>query len=565
MTSDNKDKAPSKKSKDINEIEIEQKDLLNVFFDKSNSQFESQFFLSRKRMLNAENGQTELSELLKSKLKALDMMLLILINNKNILKESDLSCCEVLNNLLSISKKDKSYGEHIYSKIKSIILYLLKNQLFIKEKNIESNKVIIKFLITLLNIKFDNGYFKQILEIISTNEEISKLFINELFDKLFKGRNITIKLKEMKYILKTLLFDEKIKKFYDFFDILEKILSFVHEKDSGGCRTTFQLNQVVFLLQYLIDILNIKEIKNALPEKNKINEKLLQILNNIIISLNELIDKKDFEKDTTKMKKKELEALNEKIRRKKIFFTEMYNFYNKFKNYFQNEIKENKEYSQKIEEINNLYKNTIAIKYTVVINTNTNNKKDKKNKNKDKKDNKDKNIDKDKNKDKNNDKNNKENKEINKEDMEVEENNIKENEDEDEDKDDDNEKEEDEKNNDNDNKDENNNDDENDENDDKDDNDDNNIDDNENKNKNKGIELDEEDEENIINNKNNSKKNKKNNIKNKENKQSKENKKSKENKQNKENKKNEKKEKEKEKKSNKNAKKENKNKKKKEQ
>ena len=552
MTSDNKDKAPSKKSKDINEIEIEQKDLLNVFFDKSNSQFESQFFLSRKRMLNAENGQTELSELLKSKLKALDMMLLILTNNKNILKESDLSCCEVLNNLLTISKKDKSYGEHIYSKIKSIILYLLKNQLFIKEKNIESNKVIIKFLITLLNIKFDNGYFKQILEIISTNEEISKLFINELFDKLFKGRNITIKLKEMKYILKTLLFDEKIKKFYDFFDILEKILSFVHEKDSGGCRTTFQLNQVVFLLQYLIDILNIKEIKNALPEKNIINEKLLRILNNIIISLNELIDKSDFEKDTTKMKKKELEALNEKIRRKKIFFTEMYNFYNKFKNYFQNEIKENKEYTQKIEEINNLYKNTIAIKYTVVINTNTNNKKDKKNKNKDKKDNKDK--DKDKNKDKNNDKNTKENKEKNEEDMEVEENNIKENEDEDEDEDEDNEKEEDEKNNDNDNKDENNNDDENDEN-----------DDNEKKNKNKGIELDEEDEENKINNKNNSKKNKKNNIKNKENKQSKENKQTKENKQSKENKKNEKKEKEKEKKSNKNTKKENKNKKKKEQ
>ena len=99
------------------EIEIENKDLLNVFFDNSGSQFESQFFLSRKRMLNAENGQNELSDLLKSKLKALDMMLLILSNNKNILKESDLSCCEVLNNLLNMSKKDKAYGEHIYSKM----------------------------------------------------------------------------------------------------------------------------------------------------------------------------------------------------------------------------------------------------------------------------------------------------------------------------------------------------------------------------------------------------------------------------------------------------------------
>ena len=127
MTSDNKDKMPSKKNKDLNEIEIEQQDLLNVFFDKSSSQFESQFFLSRKRMLNAENGQTELSELLKTKLKALDMMLFILSNNKNILKESDLSCCEVLNNLLCISK--------------ICLKYPLSNFIF--------NKVIINFTITL--------------------------------------------------------------------------------------------------------------------------------------------------------------------------------------------------------------------------------------------------------------------------------------------------------------------------------------------------------------------------------------------------------------------------------
>ena len=120
MTDDNNKNKDSSKNKGIKEIEIENKDLINVFFDKSSSQFESQLFLSRKRMLNAENGQTELSDLLKSKLKALDMMLFILSNNKNILKESDLSCCEVLNNLLSESKKDKAFGEHIYSKIKNV-------------------------------------------------------------------------------------------------------------------------------------------------------------------------------------------------------------------------------------------------------------------------------------------------------------------------------------------------------------------------------------------------------------------------------------------------------------
>ena len=101
MTSEKKSKDDSPQPQKA-EIEINNEDLLNVFFDNSGSQFESQFYLSRKKMLNAENGQNELSELLKSKLKALDMMLLLLTNNKNILKEADLSCCEVFNSLLSI-------------------------------------------------------------------------------------------------------------------------------------------------------------------------------------------------------------------------------------------------------------------------------------------------------------------------------------------------------------------------------------------------------------------------------------------------------------------------------
>ena len=393
MNDNNKTKDSSKKNKEIKEIEVEQKDLLDVFFDKSTSQFESQLFLSRKRMLNAENGQNELSDLLKSKLKALDMMLLILSNNKNIIKESDLSCCEVLNNLLSISKNDKSYGEHIYSKIKSITLYILKNQLSLKEKSSDTNKVIIKFLITLLNIKFDNGYFKQVLEIISLNQEMFTLFINELFHKLFKGRNITIKIKEMKYILKTILFDDKIKKYMNYFDLMEKIISYAHEKGQGGCRTSFQLNQVAYLLQYLLDILNIKEIKSSLPEKDEINKRLLKILNDFKNSIEELVDKNDYEFDNSKISKKNLEAKNDIIKRKKSFFGEMFNYLNKLKNNFKDELGE-KDSTKVIGDINNLYKNVINTKYIVVANANTNsnsnnkndkNKKDSYNENKNKK------------------------------------------------------------------------------------------------------------------------------------------------------------------------------------
>ena len=387
MTDDIKNKETPKKNKDFKEIEIEHKDLLDVFFDKSGSQFESQFFLSRKRMLNAENGQNELSELLKSKLKALDMMLSILSNNKNILKESDLSCCEVLNNLLSISKKDKSYGEHIYFKIKSIILYILKNQLSLKEKNIESKKGIIMFLLTLLNIKFDNGYFKQVLEIISLNQEMFTLFINELFDKLFKGRNIIIKIKEMKYMLKTILLEKKIKKYMTYFDLIEKILSYAQEKGSGGCRTSFQLNQVIYLLQYLLDILSMKEIKNSLPQKEELNKRLLKILNDLNISLNKLVNKNDYEFDVNKISKKDLASKNETIKRKKIFFGEAFNFLNKLENNFEKELDE-KEFNKVIEDINNLYKNIINVKYIVIMNINNKDDKDKTNKKEKKIDNK---------------------------------------------------------------------------------------------------------------------------------------------------------------------------------
>jgi len=370
------------KTKTKEEIEIENKDLLNVFFDNSGSQFESQFFLSRKRMLNAENGQNELSDLLKSKLKALDMMLLILSNNKNILKESDLSCCEVLNNLINVSKKDKAYGEHIYSKIKTIMIYFIKNKISLEEKSEEENKMIIKFLLTLLNIKFDNGYFKQILELISNEKDLYEVFIQELFNKLFKGRNITIKIKEMKFILKSILINDKIIKEMNYFDIMELILNYAKEKQNGGCRTSFQLNQVVFLLQYMVEIININEIKKNLPKKEDIKLRLLNIIEMFYNSINDLVNKDDYDFDKN-IGKKNLEIKNENIKRKKNFFSEMLNFLNKLKKNFA--VVGDKEFSDKLEQINNLYKNIINTKYVIMINDNNNKKNDNSNKKKDEK------------------------------------------------------------------------------------------------------------------------------------------------------------------------------------
>ena len=370
---DKKISTEKEENKSKEEIQIENKDLLNIFFDNSGSQFESQFYLSRKRMLNAENGQTESSELLKSKLKALDMMLLILANNKNILKESDLSCCEVLNNLLSESKKDKAFGEHIYSKIKSIMIYFIKNKISLQEKNSEENKVLIKFLLTLYNIKFDNNYFKQTLDIISQDKDFLELFIHELFNKLFKGRNITIKIKEMKFILKSLLINEKINTIKNYFDIMELLMNYIKEKQNGGCRTIFQLNQVIFLLQYLLEIININEIKKLLPDKKEQKMRLIKIIEIFKDSINDLINKEDYEFDKN-MSKKNLEIKNENIKRKKNIFREMLNFLNKLKKNF--DVINDKEFKEKLGEINDLYKNIINNKYVIIIsNNNDNNKK----------------------------------------------------------------------------------------------------------------------------------------------------------------------------------------------
>ncbi len=119
----------------VTEIEVDKNDMMNIFLDNSSNQLESQFFLNRKRMLNAQKGQNEINDLLKMKLKGLEMLQSILINNKNILQENDISCTEVLFNLCNISKNEKNISEQIIKKIKGITIPLIKNQIYLKEEN----------------------------------------------------------------------------------------------------------------------------------------------------------------------------------------------------------------------------------------------------------------------------------------------------------------------------------------------------------------------------------------------------------------------------------------------
>ena len=56
------------------EMTVEKEDLINVFLDNGANQLEDQVFLSKKKLLNAQKGKNELFEMLKMKLKGLDML-----------------------------------------------------------------------------------------------------------------------------------------------------------------------------------------------------------------------------------------------------------------------------------------------------------------------------------------------------------------------------------------------------------------------------------------------------------------------------------------------------------
>ena len=187
----------------------------------------------------------------------------------------------------------------------------------------------------------------------------------------------------MKFILKSILINEKIIKYLNYFDIMELIINYAKEKQNGGCRTTFQLNQVVYLLQYMVEIININEIKNYLSDKNEQKKRLLKIIEIFYNSVKDLVNEEDYDFDLNKISKKNLLIKNENIRRKKIFFGEMLNFLNKLKKNFG--IIGDKEFNQKLEDINNLYKNIINTKYVIIINSNNNNKNNEEKKNKENK------------------------------------------------------------------------------------------------------------------------------------------------------------------------------------
>jgi hypothetical protein len=80
-----------------------------------------------------------------------------------------------------------------------------------------------------------------VIEIIKTNDELFNVFLDLMFLKYFKGRNVIIKNQDLRFLIKNTINISGVKVY------LEKLLKFISNKEQGGARTAHQINQVFII------------------------------------------------------------------------------------------------------------------------------------------------------------------------------------------------------------------------------------------------------------------------------------------------------------------------------
>lgn len=109
-------------------------DFIEILNDNKSNILEDDFLSSKKKMANAITGKSEIFDLVRQKLKALEMISLVLSNNKKLLKEGDFFFLDDLRFVFNQSKNDKSLFEPISKRVKHLISLILKNQIIHKNE-----------------------------------------------------------------------------------------------------------------------------------------------------------------------------------------------------------------------------------------------------------------------------------------------------------------------------------------------------------------------------------------------------------------------------------------------
>lgn len=147
----NKDKDNDEKEEEDNEIDNENlisTDFIEILNDNKSNILEDDFLSSKKKMANAITGKSEIFDLVRQKLKALEMISLVLLNNKKLLKEGDFFFLDDLRFVFNQSKNDKSLFEPISKRVKNLISLILKNQII--HKNEENYTKIVNVIYEIL-------------------------------------------------------------------------------------------------------------------------------------------------------------------------------------------------------------------------------------------------------------------------------------------------------------------------------------------------------------------------------------------------------------------------------
>jgi len=167
----------------------------------------------------------------------------------------------------------------------------------------------------LFSIQFENSFLQQVIDKMKTNQTIFFQFTEILFSKFFKGRNISIKINDLKYMIKY-TFSFIGPHFY-----LEKLINYLVNKDKGGARTTHQVNQVFNLLTYIIELTNNKlnddsssEFKQKFmtdytKEMNLFSKKIMEVVKENLKAEN--VNEKETEVKTNDVDEKNLEEKEE--------------------------------------------------------------------------------------------------------------------------------------------------------------------------------------------------------------------------------------------------------------